>query len=239
MGDRQVAEEPRRRVLIVDDEESVREVLGQYLGLEGFEVLSAADGVTALRIFHSTPPDLVILDLMLPGMDGMEVCRRMRALSATPIVMLTARSEEADKLKGFRAGTDDYVTKPFSPREVVMRVQAIMRRLEATSVPAMVLDDTLHVGTLAIHPGLRRVERDGVALELTAKEFDLLHFFAARPHQVFSRQQLLDQVWDYSHYGDSSTVTVHIRRLREKIESDPARPRHLKTVWGVGYKFEP
>lgn len=239
MGERQATAEQRRRVLIVDDEVSIREVLGQYLGLEGFDVLAAADGVTALQLFQGTPPDLVILDLMLPGIDGIEVCRRMRAVSAAPIVMLTARSEEADKLEGFRAGTDDYVTKPFSPREVVMRVQAIMRRLEATSVPAMVLGDTLHIGSLTIHPWLRQVERDGAPLDLTAKEFDLLHFLASRPHQVFSRQQLLDQVWDYSFYGDSSTVTVHIRRLREKIELDPARPRHIKTVWGVGYKFEP
>lgn len=239
MGDRHVAVEPRRRVLIVDDEASIREVLGQYLRLEGFDLLAAADGVTALELFHATPPDLVILDLMLPGVDGIEVCRRMRAVSAAPIVMLTARSEEADKLQGFRAGTDDYVTKPFSPREVVMRVQAIMRRLEATSVPAMVLDDTLHVGSLAIRPGLRHVERDGVLLDLTAKEFDLLYFLASHPRQVFTRQQLLDHVWDYSYFGDSSTVTVHIRRVREKIEPDPARPCHVKTVWGVGYKFEP
>lgn len=239
MAEWQAATEARRRVLIVDDEASVREVLGHYLGVEGFDVLPAADGVTALQLFASTPPDLVILDLMLPGMDGIEVCRRMRATSAVPVVMLTARSEEAEKLAGFRAGTDDYVTKPFSPREVVMRVQAIMRRLEATSVPAMVLDDTVHIGALAIRPQLRRVERNGLPLELTAKEFDLLHFLASRPRQVFTRQQLLDQVWDYSYYGDASTVTVHIRRLREKIEPDPARPRHVKTVWGVGYKFEP
>jgi DNA-binding response OmpR family regulator len=239
VGDGQSAAGLRRRVLLVDDEASVREVLGQYLSLEGFDVLAAADGVTALQLFHNTPPDLVILDLMLPGLDGIEVCRRMRALSAAPILMLTARSEEFDKLEGFRAGTDDYVTKPFSPREVSMRVQAIMRRLEATSVPAMVLDNTLHVGTLAIHLALRQVERDGMPLDLTAKEFDLLHFLASHPRQVFTRQQLLDQVWDYAYYGDSSTVTVHIRRLREKVEPDPARPRHVKTVWGIGYKFEP
>ncbi len=239
MGESQTAAGPRRRVLLVDDEANIREVLGQYLSLEGFDVLAAADGVTALQLFHNTPPDLVILDLMLPGLDGIEVCRRMRALSAAPIVMLTARSEECDKLEGFRAGTDDYVTKPFSPREVSMRVQAIMRRLEATSVPAMVLDNALHVGTLVIHLALRQVERDGVPLDLTAKEFDLLHFLASHPRQVFTRQQLLDQVWDYAYYGDSSTVTVHIRRLREKVEPDPARPRHVKTVWGVGYKFEP
>jgi len=155
-----------------------------------------------------------------------------------PILMLTARSDETDKLAGFAVGTDDYVTKPFSPREVVVRVQAIMRRIEATSVPAMVLDDTLHLGNLTIRPQLRYVERDGTPIELTAKEFDLLHFLATHPKQVFTRQQLLDNVWDYGYYGDASTVTVHIRRLREKVELDPARPRHIKTVWGVGYKFE-
>ena len=228
-----------RRVLIVDDEPSIREVLGQYLALEGYAVREAADGVVALRDIERTPPDLVVLDLMLPGIDGLELCRRIRAINATPILMLTARGDETDKIEGFRAGTDDYVTKPFSPREVVMRVRAIMRRLEATSVPAMVLDDTLRIGSLVIRPQLRQVERDGVSLELTAKEFDLLHYLAAHPRQVFSRQQLLDHVWDMEYYGDPSTVTVHIRRLREKVEPDPSRPRHIKTVWGVGYKFEP
>jgi DNA-binding response OmpR family regulator len=228
-----------RRVLIVDDEPSIREVLGQYLTLEGYAVRGAADGVVALRDIERAPPDLIVLDLMLPGIDGLELCRRIRAINATPILMLTARGDETDKIEGFRAGTDDYVTKPFSPREVVMRVQAIMRRLEATSVPAMVLDDTLRIGSLVIRPQLRQVERDGVSLELTAKEFDLLHYLAAHPRQVFSRQQLLDHVWDMEYYGDPSTVTVHIRRLREKVEPDPSRPRHIKTVWGVGYKFEP
>jgi DNA-binding response OmpR family regulator len=229
---------PRRRILVVDDEASIREVLTQYLELEGFTVLQAANGVEALRSAEAQPPDLVVLDLMLPGMDGLEVCRRLRATSAVPILMLTARSDETDKLAGFAVGTDDYVTKPFSPREVVVRVQAIMRRIEATSVPAMVLDDTLHLGNLTIRPQLRYVEREGTPIELTAKEFDLLHFLATHPKQVFTRQQLLDNVWDYGYYGDASTVTVHIRRLREKVELDPARPRHIKTVWGVGYKFE-
>jgi DNA-binding response OmpR family regulator len=153
--------------------------------------------------------------------------------------MLTARREEGDQIEGFRAGTDDYVTKPFSPREVLLRVQAILRRIEASGVPAMVLDDTLHVGALVIRPQLRQATRDGVPLELTAKEFELLEFLARHPRQVFSREQLLTQVWDYDYYGDASTVTVHIRRLREKVERDAARPQHLKTVWGVGYKFEP
>ena len=233
------ATRPRRRVLVVDDEASVREVLAQYLLLEGYQALTAADGAEALRLAADQPPDLVVLDLMLPGVDGLEVCRRLRASSAVPILMLTARSDELDKIAGFATGADDYVTKPFSPREVVMRVQAIMRRLEATTAPAMILDDMLRVGQLVIKPRLRLVERDGMALDLTAKEFDLLHFLAAHPRQVFTRQQLLDRVWDIGYFGDASTVTVHIRRLREKVERDPALPRHIKTVWGVGYKFEP
>jgi DNA-binding response OmpR family regulator len=231
--------EPQRRVLIVDDETSLREVLGQYLRLEGFVILEAADGVEALEVAQRTPPDLIILDLMLPGVDGVEVCRRLRELSAAPILMLTARHEEADKLEGFQAGADDYVTKPFSPREVVMRVRAIMRRLEVTTVPAMALDGVLHIGALVISPQTRSVERDSQPMEVTTKEFDLLYFLARRPRQVFTRQQLLDHVWDFTYYGDPSTVTVHIRRLREKVERDPANPRHIKTVWGIGYKFEP
>jgi DNA-binding response OmpR family regulator len=235
----QAATPPRRRVLVVDDEASVREVLSQYLELEGYVVLQAASGLEALRLAQAQPPDLIVLDLMLPGIDGIDVCRRLRAASAVPIVMLTARGDEADKLTGFAVGADDYVTKPFSPREVVVRVQAIMRRLDAMSVPAMVLDDTLRFGGLVIRPQLRYAERDRQPLDLTAKEFDLLHFLATRPRQVFSRQQLLDNLWDLGYYGDPSTVTVHIRRLREKVELDPARPQHVKTVWGVGYKFEP
>lgn len=234
-----VAEAPRRRVLVVDDEANVREVLAQYLALEGWAVYQAGDGVEALAVAHAVPPDLVILDLMLPGIDGLEVCRRLRATSAVPVLMLTARGDEMDKLEGFHVGTDDYVTKPFSPQEIVLRVRAILRRLEATSVPAMVLDGTLHVGDLTIGMQLRQVERAGMPIDLTAKEFDLLHFLCAHPRQVFTRQQLLDAVWDFSYFGDASTVTVHIRRLREKVERDPARPHHIKTVWGVGYKFEP
>ncbi|HZC07185.1 MAG TPA: response regulator transcription factor [Ktedonobacterales bacterium] len=228
-----------RRILVVDDEEPIREVLAQYLRRAGYSVLEAADGVEALRIASATPPDLLILDLMLPGMDGLEVCRKLRETLAAPILMLTARGEEEDTLEGFRAGADDYVTKPFSPREVVMRAQAIMRRVEATSAPAIALDDVLIFGELAIKPHLRQAERAGVSLDLTAREFDLLRFLASHPRQVFSRQQLLDQIWGYDYFGDASTVTVHIRRLREKVERDPAEPTRLKTVWGVGYKFEP
>ncbi len=229
---------PRRRILIVDDDAYVREVIAQYLQLEGYEVIQAANGLQALTLASEHPPDLVVLDLILPGMDGFEVASRLRAVSAVPILMLTGRADEADKLAGFGVGADDYMTKPFRPRELVMRVQAMMRRLEATSVPAMILDDALRVGDLVIRPRLREVTRDGTTLDLTAKEFDLLYYLASHPKQVFTRQQLLQQVWHYDYYGDSRTVTVHMRRLRQKVELDPARPRHLRTVWGVGYKFD-
>jgi len=230
---------PKRRVLVVDDEAQIVEVLTQYLVAEGFVVTQAADGAAALKSAQTQPPDLVILDLMLPGVNGLEVCETLRATSAVPILMLTARDAEADKLTGFRVGADDYVTKPFSPREVVARAQAIMRRVEAVSAPAMAMGDTIHIASLTIHPQLRTVERDGESLDLTAKEFDLLYFLARRPRQVFTRQQLLDHVWDFDYYGDASTVTVHICRLRDKVERDPNQPQHVKTVWGVGYKFEP
>jgi two-component system, OmpR family, response regulator ResD len=229
----------QRRVLIVDDEETVREVVGQYLELEGFQILQASNGPEALHLAEKKPPDLVILDITLPGMDGLEICRRLRAVSAVPILMLTAHAEDAEKLEGFRAGADDYITKPFNPRELVVRVQAIMRRVEALSIPAMVFDGDLHFGDITIRPRIRQVERNGHPVGLTTKEFDLLYFLAAHPRQVFTREQLLQHVWDYDNYGEDSTVTVHIRRLREKIEVDPSRPGHLRTVWGIGYKFEP
>ncbi len=224
---------------MVDDEANIREVLCEYLAAAGFLTTQAGDGNEALHLVAAEPPDLIILDLMLPGLDGLEVCRRIRQASAVPILMLTARGEEPDKVIGFHAGADDYVIKPFSPREVVMRVHAIMRRLQATSVPAMVQGDIVHIGNLVIRPQLRTAERDGALLELTAKEFDLLVFMTSHPRQVFSRQQLLDHVWDIGYFGDISTVTVHIRRLREKVEVDPSVPRHIKTVWGIGYKFDP
>ncbi|HEY7835361.1 MAG TPA: response regulator transcription factor [Ktedonobacterales bacterium] len=233
------AAKPARRILIVDDEPTVREVVGQYLALEGYAIVTAADGLEALRLAAASPPDLVILDLMLPGIDGIEVCRRLRAASAVPILMLTARTEDLDKIEGFEAGTDDYITKPFRAREVVMRVRAIMRRLEAVSAPAMVTEGDLRFGGLVIRSRLHQAERDGQPLDLTAKEFDLLRYLASHPGQVCTRHDLLRDVWNYEYFGDGTTVTVHMRRLREKVEYDPARPSHLRTVWGVGYRFEP
>jgi two-component system, OmpR family, response regulator ResD len=236
---KRAAPRPARRILIVDDEPPVREVVGQYLQLEGYTVMQAADGLEALRLAEAYPPDLVILDLMLPGIDGLDVCRRLRTKSAVPILMLTARTEDTDKFAGFDAGTDDYITKPFRSREVVLRVQAIMRRIEAVSAPAMVFDSDLHFGDLVIRPRLHLAERDGVPLDLTVKEFELLYYLAAHPGEVCTRRDLLRQVWSYEYFDGGSTITVHMRRLREKVEPDPARPRHLRTVWGIGYRFEP
>jgi DNA-binding response OmpR family regulator len=230
---------PPRRILVVDDEAHIRDVVCRYLAAAGYSVVEAADGPTALRLITTHSIDLVVLDLLLPGMDGREVCRRVRATSAIPIIMLTAVSDENDKLTGFGLGADDYITKPFSPREVVVRVQAVLRRIAAMSAPAMQRAGALHTAGLVITPDERRVDRDGAPLDLTAKEFDLLLFLARNPHQVFTRQQLLDHVWGYDYFGDASTVTVHMRRLREKVERDPARPAHILTVWSVGYKFEP
>jgi DNA-binding response OmpR family regulator len=224
----------RGRILVVDDEPNIRGVVEQYLRREGFETVAAADGEQAIAAAGDA--DLVILDLMLPRLDGIEVCRRIRANRDVPIIMLTAKSEEVDKLIGLGVGADDYVTKPFSPRELVARVLAVLRRTQSGSRQP---GDAIQVGALRINPRLRTVERDGASVELTAREFDLLHFLAASPGQVFTREQLLDQVWDFHFAGDTSTVTVHIRRLREKIEPDPVRPRYVKTVWGVGYKVDP
>ncbi len=232
--------EPRRRILLVDDEASIREVVGAYLTLEGYTVVQAADGLEALRLADEQPPDLVILDLMLPGIDGLEVCRRLRATSAVPILMLTALSDDTTQLEGFDVGTDDYITKPFKPRELMMRVKAMMRRIEAMSAPAMLLDGTVLFGSgVVVRARLRQVDRNGVPLDLTPTEFELLNFLVTHPKQAFTRQQLLDHVWHYEYYGDTGTVTVHMRRLREKVETDPARPRHLRTVRGIGYRFVP
>lgn len=224
-------------VLIVDDEPIVREVVAQYLTQDGFKVESAADGNEAMTRFATARPDLVLLDLMLPGIDGLEVCRRIRAQSNVPVIMVTAKGDEIDTIIGLSVGADDYISKPFSPRELVARIKAVLRR--ASAPPPTVEGDPLHFGPLTIRPDRRQVEIGGQSVELTAREFDLLEFLAKHPGHVFSREELLDKVWDWSYASDGGTVTVHIRRLRQKIESDPERPRYVKTVWGVGYKFEP
>ena len=225
-------------ILVVDDEPNILEVVTAYLRRELYGVVTAADGEEALKQIAEHSPDLIVLDVMLPRVDGLEVLRRVRATSNTPVIMLTARGEETDKLVGLGIGADDYLTKPFSPRELVARIKAVLRRAAPAAQPLPGADSALKFPGLRINPRTRSVEKDSGPVELTAKEFDLLYFLASHPQEVFTRTQLLDQVWDYSYYGDTSTVTVHVRRLREKIESDPMRPRYIKTVWGVGYKFE-
>jgi DNA-binding response OmpR family regulator len=214
----------------------VTEVVGRYLQREGFEVALAGDGEEALRLAQESRPDLVVLDLMMPKVDGLEVCRALRRDTQIPIIMLTAKGEEIDRILGLELGADDYVVKPFSPGELVARVKAVLRR--AGSAAPADPGDSLRFPDLSINPRTRVVEAAGQRVTLTAKEFDLLHFLASSPGQVFTRDQLMNHVWDFAYAGDASTVTVHIRRLREKVERDPERPRFIKTVWGVGYKFE-
>ncbi len=224
------------KILIVEDEAMVADVVGRYLRRDGFEVRLAADGQSALDAAREWSPDLVLLDLMLPKMDGLEVCRRLRADSTVPIIVVTAKGDETDRIVGLELGADDYVTKPFSPRELVARVRAVLRRTRQPEVTSV--GEAVRVGPIAIDPAGRQAMVRGEPVELTAKEFDLLWFFVRNTGQVFTRAQLLDQVWDYEYFGDESTVTVHIHRLRSKIEPDPVRPQFLKTVWGVGYKLE-
>jgi two-component system, OmpR family, response regulator ResD len=222
------------RVLVVDDEPIVREVLARYLEKDGFVVDVAEDGEQALAAYDAATPDLVLLDLMLPRLDGLEVFRRMRERRPTAVIMLTAKVEETDRVVGLELGADDYVTKPFSPREVVARVRAVLRR----SAPSAT-GDVLSIGDLRIDGSRREVLRAGAPVKLTRKEFDLLFVLASGAGRTFTRAELLEEVWDFAWDGDTDTVTVHVRRLREKIEDDPSTPRHLITVWGVGYRFDP
>ncbi|GAB3763190.1 DNA-binding response OmpR family regulator [Nocardioides ginsengisegetis] len=221
-------------VLVVDDDHTVREVVVSYLRAHEHQVLEAGDGETALRTMQETPADLVVLDLMLPGIDGLEVCRRLRQSSNVPVIMLTALGDETDRVVGLEHGADDYVTKPFSPRELALRVDSVLRR---TGEPGPQVPEVLTDGDLRVDSVRHEVTRDGAVLALTGREFDLLRFLLAHPGTAFSREDLLQQVWGWS-IGDRSTVTVHVRRLREKIERDPTRPERLLTVWGVGYRWE-
>ncbi len=225
-------------MLVVDDEPTILEIVGRYIEREGYETLTAADGFAALELAAEHHPDLVVLDLMLPGIDGIEVMRRLRELPGpeVAVILLTARGEESDRLVGLRRGADDYVVKPFSPAELVARVGAVLRRTRPEP-EADAAAPPIEVGSLRIEPASRRAFRDGEEVHLTQREFDLLAYLAAHPGQVFSRDQLMDAVWGEPFFEDTSTVTVHVRRLRAKLGDDPAEPRFIETVWGVGYRL--
>ncbi|MFB7430765.1 response regulator transcription factor [Streptomyces microflavus] len=226
----------RGRVLVVDDDPTVAEVVVGYLHRAGYAVERAGGGPAALERFAAARPDLVVLDLMLPAMDGFEVCRRMRAHGPVPVIMLTARGDEEDRVLGLETGADDYVTKPFSPRELVLRVESVLRRAGA-GTPAAEEARPLSGAGLRLDPVARSASRDGAGLALTLREFDLLAFLLRHPGRAFGREELMREVWGWD-FGDLSTVTVHIRRLRGKVEQDPARPRLIRTVWGVGYRLD-
>jgi DNA-binding response OmpR family regulator len=223
------------RVLVVDDDETVRDVVRRYLELAGHEVTVAGDGELALTLVAQSEPDLIVLDLMLPGIDGLEVCRRIRQRSAVPVVMLTALGEEENRIAGLQLGADDYVTKPFSPRELALRVSSVLRR--ARTMPAPVTSRLVGDRDLTLDVGARQAVLRGAALPLTTREFDLLLFLMSNAGTAFSRTELLEKVWGWD-FGDQSTVTVHVRRLREKIELVPAKPTRISTVWGVGYRYD-
>jgi DNA-binding response OmpR family regulator len=224
-------------VLVVDDEPTIRDVVVQYLRREGYATLEAGGGDAARELLEREWPSLVVLDLMLPGTDGLALCRWIRTGSALPVIMVTARGEAADRIVGLELGADDYVTKPFSPRELAIRVRNVLKRTDSPPIAAAAR--TMSFDTLTIDGRAREVTLDGQLVRLTGKEFDLLFFLASNPREVFSRKQLMDRVWGYEAAFDTGTVTVHIRRLRSKIERDPSQPRRLETLWGVGYRFVP
>jgi DNA-binding response OmpR family regulator len=229
------AEPTRGSILVVDDEPTIAEVVARYLTRAGYETRTAEDGPSAVSAATLRRPDLVVLDIMLPGFDGLEVMRRIHedADERVPVILLTAKGEESDRLIGLRQGADDYVVKPFSPLELVARVDAVLRRIDQGSDN----EEPLRIDELEVDPVTRRVVASGREVELTAREFDLLQFLASHPNQVFSRDQLMERVWQFAFYTDTTTVTVHVRRLRAKIEADPSNPRWIETVWGVGYRF--
>jgi two-component system, OmpR family, response regulator ResD len=228
---------PHGSILVVDDEPTIAEVVARYLERAGYETRTARDGPSAVAAALAKRPDLIVLDIMLPGFDGLEVMRRTHeGLDGTvPVILLTAKGEESDRVVGLKRGADDYVVKPFSPTELVARVDAVLRRSRSTEDVA----ERLQFGDLEIDPAARAVRVGGREVELTQREFDLLFFLARHPGQVFSRDQLMDRVWQFSFYTDTTTVTVHIRRLRSKIEPQPSKPEWIETVWGVGYRFRP
>lgn len=225
------------KILVVEDEPSIAEVVSLYLRRAGYQVQVASDGRIAMNSMQAGMPDLIVLDIMLPKVDGFEIVRWVRDQGDVPVIMLTARREEVDRIAGLEMGADDYVVKPFSPQELVSRVRAVLRRVKSTSSEGG--ERPLEFDDMHIDPQTRLVNVRGEEVVLTAKEFDMLWLLASHPRQVFTRQQLLERVWGLSDYIDPSTVTVHVRRLREKIEADPSEPDHIVTLWGVGYKFEP
>ena len=226
------------RILVVEDDRTVSEVVTRYLEREGFVVEVAYDGAVALERALADPPELVVLDLMIPSLDGFEVCRRLRATAPVPVIMLTARGEEADRIVGLELGADDYVSKPFSPRELTARIKAVLRRASGPVAASTGEPTVLRAGAIEVDTVAHEAWRDGDLVALTSREFDLLVHLMRHPRRAFRREELLEQVWGFA-YGDTSTVTVHVRRLREKIEVVPAAPRYVCTVWGVGYRFEP
>lgn len=229
----------RRRILVVEDDPTVADVVARYLEREGFDVETVLDGPAAVESAAGATPDLMVLDLMLPGLDGLEVFRRIRSLAPVPVIMLTARGDENDRVMGLELGADDYVAKPFSPRELTARVKSVLRRADGGLVAGPAgANPILSAGDLEVDVAAHEARVGGRLVPLTLREFDLLVYFMQHPHQVFRRQELLERVWGYT-FGDTSTVTVHVRRLREKIEGDPSSPERIQTVWGVGYRFEP
>lgn len=234
VGSTEVSDRPL--VLLVEDDETVSEVVERYLEREGFRVEVVSDGADAVSRFDEKV-DVIVLDIMLPSMDGLEVCRRLRSTSAVPIIMLTALGEESDRIMGLELGADDYLAKPFSPRELTARVKSVLRRANGTLAPQAAQGE-LRAGAITLNLDAHEVAVAGDPIVLTSREFELLAWLMTHPKRVFTREELLERVWGYS-YGDKSTVTVHVRRLREKIEADPAQPRHVATVWGLGYRFDP
>jgi two-component system, OmpR family, response regulator ResD len=226
----------RRSVLVVDDEPTITYVVSRYLERAGYATHAAGDGREALKLAEREHPDLVVLDLMLPGLDGLEVMRCLQERESTSVILLTAKGDPADRIAGLRRGADDYVVKPFLPAELVARVDAVLRRIDHAQVD---VEEPIGFDGIEVDPAGRRVSVGGDAVELTVREFDLLLHLMRHPGQAFSRDQLMETVWQYSFYTDTSTVTVHMRRLRAKVEEDPASPRWLQTVWGVGYRFQP
>jgi DNA-binding response OmpR family regulator len=224
-----------QKILVVDDDLKILKILQHTLSKEGFKVTTAASGEEALQIAKQSFPDLVLLDIMMPGMDGFETYQRLKAIREIPVIILSARSDEIDKVVGFRMGVDDYQTKPFSPTELALRVKAVLRRISEQKVKS---DNSFKYGSMVLNYDKRVVEINSQKVELTPKEFELLWLMASNPNRVFTKAHLLDKIWDSSFYGDDNTVTVHIRKLREKIETDPSKPAFIKTVWGTGYKFE-